>query len=473
MKKLYIGLLSALLGILTLLGVISMVDQNPTFLASENREVVKPEFSWSGLWDGSYFQSLESYYTDTFPFREQLKDLNRELNKFYYYSGGSDNYLAIDFQGGAEQGGEALHDVENALNGQTSGDTSAPETTEPDSGSSTAPETTAPEDTTEQTPEDTEPEIDIPDEAAATSVGTVIVVGDMAMDIPTATDSIIESYADAVSALAAALGPEVRTFSLVTPNSGEFYSPESFHTGAHSQKAMIDLCYGAMSDDVLTVDAYSALRDHADEYLFFRTDHHWTALGAYYAYTKYCETAGFDPVPLDQFQTGTYENFLGTLYTHTQSYPQSEALRENPDTLTYYLPVMETHARYYSDTTLSDGVPISVVYTKLDENVANKYLCFIGGDTPVCVIETAVEDGPVCMVVKESYGNAFIPFLTSHYSKIVVVDPRQFNQTGMPALDITQFAAEQGVDDFLVINYPFMISNSFYVDLLNRMLPQT
>lgn len=471
MKKLYIGLLGSLLGLMTLIGVISLVDHDPTFLASENREVKKPEFSWSALKDGSYFQAVESYYADTFPFREQLKDLNRKLNGFYYYSGGSDNYLAIDFSGGAEQGGESLHDVENALNGQTG---NAGQETDPNGGSDVP---TTPDSTTDdtQTSQETQeehrdPEIDIPDETAATSVGTVIVVGDMAMDIPTATDSVIESYADTVSKIADAMGSDVRTFSLVTPNSGEFYSPESFHTGAHSQKDMIDLCYDTMSDNVLTVDAYSALREHADEYLFFRTDHHWTALGAYYAYTKFCETAGFEAVPLDQFETGTYENFLGTLYTHTQSYPQSDALKENPDTLTYYLPIVETHAKYYSDTTLSDGVPISVVYTKLDENVSNKYLCFIGGDTPVCIIETAVKDGPVCMVVKESYGNAFIPFLTSHYSKIVVIDSRQFNQSDMPSLNLPQFAAEQGVDDLVILNYPFMINNTFYIDLLNRLI---
>lgn len=470
MKKLYKGLLGALLGLMTLIGVISLVDKNPTFLASENREVVKPQLSWSSFKDGSFFQSVETYYADTFPFREQLKELNRKLNGFYYYSGGSDNYLAIDFSGGAEQGGESLHDVENALNGQTGNNTTESTDSSTDTDTTT-PDTDSQTTTNTETEEHQTPEIDVPDENQATSVGTVIVVGDMAMDIPTATDSVIKSYADTVSKIAAAMGPDVRTLSLVTPNSGEFYSPESFHTGAHSQKDMIDLCYESMSDDVLTVDAYSALREHADEYLFFRTDHHWTALGAYYAYTKYCETAGFEPVPLDQFETGTYENFLGTLYTHTQNYPQSDALKENPDTLTYYLPIVETHAKYYSDTTLSDGVPISVVYTKLAENVANKYLCFIGGDTPVCVIETAVKDGPVCMVVKESYGNAFIPFLTSHYSKIVVVDPRQFNQSDMPSLDITKFGAEQGVDDLLIINYPFMINNTFYIDLLGRLIP--
>ena len=470
MKKLYICLMGALLAVLTAVGAISLLDTDPTVLAGENSKIEKPKFSWSALLDGSYVQQLESYYTDTFPFREKLMPLNQELNKFYYYSGSGDsNYLAIDFNGGAEQGGESLHDVENALNNpEGAGNTTTPETTDP---STDTPEQQTPFTGNAEDETTTPPDIDIPDENQAAAIGTIIVVGDNAMDIPTANNEVIDSYADAVNNLSQALGSDVRTISLVTPNSGEFYSPESSHTGSHSQKDMIDRCYNAMNDNIVTVDAYSALRDHANEYIYFRTDHHWTALGAYYAYTQYCKTTGFDPVPLDQFQTGTYENFLGSMYTYTQKYPQSQALKDNPDTLTYYLPIVETHAKYYSDATLSDGIAISVVYTKLAENVSNKYLCFIGGDTPVCVVETAVEDGPVCMVLKESYGNAFVPFLTSHYSKIIVIDPRQFNQDGKPSLDLPAFAKEQGVDDLLVINYPFMINNSYYVSLLNRLIP--
>lgn len=470
MKKLYICLMGALLAVLTAVGAISLLDTDPTVLAGENRKIEKPKFSWSALLDGSYVQQLESYYTDTFPFREKLMPLNQELNKFYYYSGSGDsNYLAIDFNGGAEQGGESLHDVENALNNpEGAGNTTTPETTDP---STDTPEQQTPFTSNAEEETTTPPDIDIPDENQAAAIGTIIVVGDNAMDIPTANNEVIDSYADAVNNLSQALGSDVRTISLVTPNSGEFYSPESSHTGSHSQKDMIDRCYNAMNDNIVTVDAYSALRDHANEYIYFRTDHHWTALGAYYAYTQYCKATGFDPVPLDQFQTGTYENFLGSMYTYTQKYPQSQALKDNPDTLTYYLPIVETHAKYYSDATLSDGIAISVVYTKLAENVSNKYLCFIGGDTPVCVVETAVEDGPVCMVLKESYGNAFVPFLTSHYSKIIVIDPRQFNQDGKPSLDLPAFAKEQGVDDLLVINYPFMINNSYYVSLLNRLIP--
>ena len=88
---------------------------------------------------------------------------------------------------------------------------------------------------------------------------------------------------------------------------------------------------------------------------------------------------------------------------------------------------------------------------------------------PVCIIESEAEGG-TCLVLKESYGNALVPFLTSHYSKIIVIDPREFNRDGKPSLDLQQFAAEQGVDDLLVINYPYMINSKSYVHWLERLV---
>ena len=175
---------------------------------------------------------------------------------------------------------------------------------------------------------------------------------------------------------------------------------------------------------------------------------------------------------LDQFETGVYENFVGSMYTYTSAYPQSEALKNNPDTLTYYLPIVETHARYYADADFANSAayPVSVVYRGITEQESNKYMCFLGGDHPGVTIECDVPDGKTCLVLKESYGNAFIPFLTSHYSKIYVIDPREFNQEGKPSLDLRELVKEYPVDDLIVINYPFMISNTAYVSWLNRLV---
>ena len=468
MKKLYNVLLCTALALLLVIGVWSLFGNGETVSAVDGKTLAeKPEFTFASLFDGSYLPALERSYSDHFPMRDMLLEVGKTMNRFYYYSGSDENaVLIIGGSTGAEQGGERL---DTALTPPVTPPTQTPTPDEPpEKKPDDTPAEPAPEDTPQQPEEQTPPELDEPEEEDATWAGNVIVVGTRAMEIPSANEQIIESYADAVGRLADAMGSGVRTISLVTPNGGEFYSPQSMHTGIHSQKAMIEHCYASMDAGIVTVDAYSGLREHADEYIYFRTDHHWTQLGAYYAYQKFCEAAGFETVALDRFQTGVYENFVGSMYTFTKGYPQSETLYNNPDTLTYYLPIYETHAKYYADASLQNGVAVSVVYTQLPESTTNKYLCYIGGDTPVCVIESAAEGG-TCIVLKESYGNAFVPFLTSHYSKIIVIDPREFNRDGKPSLDLASFAAEQGIDDLIVINYPYMINNTSYIAWLNRL----
>ena len=441
-----------------------------------------PEFTAKAVLDGSWIKGFEDYYSDTFPMRSGLLNVNRTLNKLYYFSGSKDeNVLIIGGNTGAEFGGESLHQVEQAVTGKPApvqeaaapaeAPEQAPAETEqaPEQPDGEAPVEDQPPAEEVQEPEKPAPELDNPAESEAQYAGSVVIVGNRAMEIPTRLDDIITSYAEAVSALDESLGENVRTISLVTPNGAAFYSPESMHTGEHDQQAMIDFCYSKMSPDIVTVDAYSKLRNHIDEYIYFRTDHHWTQRGAYYAYTAFCEAAGFEAVPLEDFEVGRYDRFVGSMYGFTKEYPQSAVLWNDPDYLEYYLPVVETHAQYYGNQSLQNGVPVSVVYTKLSEDVSNKYLCYIGGDTPVCVIETAVEDGPVCMVLKESYGNAFVPFLTGHYSKIIVIDPREFNVSGRSDLVLAPFAEEQGVNDLIVINYPYMINRSDFVRRLNSL----
>lgn len=478
MKKLYTILLCIVLALMLGIGFWSLVDTDATFSAMENKKLAeKPEFTWEALLSGSYISQLESYYTETFPMREALLKANKAMNKFYYYSGGAQDdepVLIITGPSGAELGGESLDDATQAYKPQE-------DLEQPQQPEQTPEEPVTPETPTTETPPAAEPSVEAPPaeevppelidpaEEDVQWAGNVIVIGDRAMEIPSGNEDIIRRYAQAVNNLNTALGEDVRTISIVTPNGGEFYSPESMHTGVHSQKDMIDYCYSQLDETVVSVDAYSGLRDHADEYIYFRTDHHWTQLGAYYAYEKFCEALDLEPVGLGAFATGQYENFVGSMYTFTAGYPQSEVLKNNPDTLTYYLPVYETHAQYYANADLENGVPVSVVYTKVDPSVSNKYLCFIGGDTPICVIESEAPGG-TCLVLKESYGNAFVPFLTSHYSKIIVVDPREFNRDGKPSLDLTTFAAEQGVDDLIVINYPYMINNTSYIAWLNRLV---
>ncbi|MBP3633889.1 MAG: hypothetical protein J6J43_04880 [Oscillospiraceae bacterium] len=457
MKKLYTVLLALLVSAAALVGLWSLVDVDATESVRENRRLAqKPKFTLSALLDGSYVSELETYYSDTFPGRETLLDANSALNKFYNFSGKEENnMLVIDHTNNMGEGGQAMTPVDPVV----------PEETQPEE---TVPEETVPEEPpAEEIPEPNYEDMEI------TNLGAIVIIGDRAMEIPTATESIIENYAGAVNNIHNALGENARVISLVTPNSGQFYSPKDMHSGSHDQQAMIDLCYSKMDIDVVTVDAYSKLEKHKSEYLYFRTDHHWTQLGAYYAYTAFCDAVGWDAVDLDTFETGSYDRFLGTMYHNTSQYPQSAVLKENPDQLIYYLPKADTTAAFYANADIGSSTNTTywtyVVNAELPETEYNKYMCFMSGDHPAAMITTDVE-GPVALVLKDSYGNAFLPFLTSHYSRIYVIDPREFNQDGKPSLDLAAYVAEREVDDVILVNYAYAINNAKYVKWLNRLV---
>lgn len=442
MKAVYSLLLAVLIILMLWVGIASLVDTDATFSESENRNLATmPKFTLGSFLSGGWFEDYLTYFQDTFPNREGLLENNRTLNNFYYFSALADDddvQLIIDFSSNAAHGGEALDD----------------------------PDATTESDPTDETTEDI-PQITEPD-SPAEDLGQAILVGNRAMDIPHFNSSCVTAYAEAVNAIADALGSSVRTFCIDVPNAAAFYAPSEYRTGNNDQKAMIDYCYERLNANVISVDAYSSLIRHTEEYIYFRTDHHWTQLGAYYAYIVFCEAAGFEAEPLDKFEMKSFSGFVGSMYTYLSSYPQASILHDEPDTLYYYRPWANLTTTYYEDGTLSKGYPTGTICS-IREEVSNKYLTYLGGDHPITIIETDVE-GPVCLMLKESYGNAFAPWLTSHYSKIIVVDPREFNRDGKPELDLVALAQSQGVNDCIVLNYPMMLSSEYYSVWLSRMV---
>lgn len=140
---------------------------------------------------------------------------------------------------------------------------------------------------------------------------------------------------------------------------------------------------------------------------------------------------------------------------------------DNPDTVQFWRPFVDLDTKWYPDAEFSMEY-FGGTLCKVDDT-SNKYLTFLGGDHPITVIKTNV-DGPVCMILKESYGNAFTPWLTSHYSKIIAIDPREFNRDGKPSLDLAAFAKEQGVNDCIVLDYPIMLNSDSYITWLERLV---
>ncbi len=293
-------------------------------------------------------------------------------------------------------------------------------------------------------------------------VNYILLMGDAGMEMYSVAKQKLTDYGTTVAKLAQTV-PEVRVFALLAPTRIEFYGPEEYRTGSHSQKRGIEIAYAAMGDKVVRVNAYDSIQAHTQEYLYFRTDHHWTARGAYHAYEAFCAAAGLPaPEPLSAHETARLDGFVGSMYRYTQS----EKLKNNPDYVEVFYPTVEASGQFYSTPAMNDGKNLRIISTKINDP-ASKYMAFIQGDKPLIKMTTNVENGQKILLIKESYGNAFAPFLLENYSEVYVLDPRQ---EGVQGMNLPQFLRDNGIQNVLFLNYMMAPSNSKYMKPLTAMI---
>ena len=180
-----------------------------------------------------------------------------------------------------------------------------------------------------------------------------------------------------------------------------------------------------------------ALSAHKDEYIYYRTDHHWTTQGAYYAYSELCSALGLEPFDRAAHTAVDVPDFYGTFYSRARTW------NAQPDTLTYY--DLDNPLTIYTVT--GPGMPTEGQTTGLYDldklDVYDKYAAFLHGNNGLSRVEGDGE-GRI-LVVKDSYANSLIPFLTANYAQIDVVDLRNYNY-GLDGL-----IAENGYDQILVL----------------------
>ncbi len=304
-------------------------------------------------------------------------------------------------------------------------------------------------------------EVVIPEISSSESVvdyDSVVVVGNAGYELYTYREDTATSYADTVNSVAADLSGTCDVYDILIPLSSEVTFPDNLKSQINSsnQRDAMNNIFAMINDDVKKVDIYNTIMSHRTEYVYFRTDHHWTALGAYYAYTDFCKAKGIEPEALDSYETMEFDGFLGSFYNDTD---HCAALGETPDTVIAYKPNCATTMHV----TASDGTQFDWPIINDVSNYAQgiKYSTFIAADNPFTVIENAdVTDGSSCIIVKESFGNAFVPFFVDHYQTVYVVDYRYW--TG----SITELAREKQVDDVIFANNLSMIRNKYLVGQL-------
>lgn len=434
MKKLRLDAIAFIL-ILGGLGLANLLNVNkPTVSVLENRMLKgRPTLTASSLFSGEYFRDFEDYYSDTFINRDRVVKMCRDIKDSM-----SLNEPGVTLVVSREQNAP--------INEKT------PDTTPPQENPSTSKPTTTPdtnpgisdEAATSATPDPTPaPPREFGDDE---TVGYYLIVDGKAVQLFKFNREGMDYYAEVLNKYHDVLGDDVTLYSMIPPTASEFIKLKKYADITDSQNDAMDYLYGRLDPGIVTVNVYDALNQHKDEYIYFKTDHHWTALGAYYGYCAFMEATGREPVPLSHYETVKIEGYLGSSYTKTLN----KELEKNPDTIYLYLPFTNHEYIMYNGNSEETAELIDMSYA---EGSGDKYLIFMStGGATWSVIKTDVHNGKKIMVMKDSFGNAWVPFLLPHYEEIYVVDARFYSKytTGMT---IPEFIEEHGIQELVFLFY--------------------
>ena len=405
------ALVNATLCLVLLFGVAAgmVLLERPTVSESENRALAKkPDFSVDGYLDGSYTNGMAEYYNDTVPFRELFKGITGTLRQ----------YMGLRGDNGV------IHDVGKQDDGAPEEAAVTTAVTEDPLSYLTQTHMTETEHT------DVQP-ADAPDENGdgGEVSNSVLVVNKRGIMLYGGSYTVGERYASYLNQYQKQLGSDVQVWSMVIPTPCSFYTPEKFQDLIGSEKDNI-----AHIDDFLDgakpVDVYTPLEKHADEPVYMRTDHHWSALGAFYAAETFAKTARVPFARISEYDKVVKEGYVGTLYGYSGG---DITLKNNPEDFFYYVPHAGYETTYYNTSLKNERKGRLLI--NLD-NVApvSWYLVYMGTDETVAHITTDVKNGRKLAIIKDSYGNALVPWLTSSFEEITVIDMRYFKKNAIAYL---------------------------------------
>ncbi len=386
----------------------------PTISENEKRELTKfPEFTFESFLSGEYTSQISLWFSDTYPLREPMIEANGAIQELHGIRG------------------------EQVIGGGEADDIPA-----------------GPADTV----------FNPTDDGKGEGFEGMYLNGDTAYQLYFFNKQNSDSYVALINKFAARVEGKAQVYDMIVPLHYQIaLSKETVNKyGASDCKEAIDYMYGNLSDGIVSVDTLPNLIAHNDEYLFFRTDHHWTAKGAYYAYLAFCEEKGIEPTALEDYQRLQFNGFLGTFYANAK---QPTAMKQNPDYVEAFVP-MGTNEEVVYDSNGNKIAEYAIVYTKADKyDAGKKYTAFIGGDQPLIEIHNPnIKNGSSIVVVKESYGNAFVPFLVDSYEYVYVIDYRQWSG------DLADFVVTNGIDDVLFLNVVSNTSTSARLKELSQII---
>lgn len=390
-------------------GIASLAMKKEKVSVMENRTLASfPKYSDSLLWSGQYFRKINEYYADNFPLRDKWMNVS---NKFRSIIGFKSSEITI--YGGVDNP-EANEKPDTLVDKINDGPL-------PDDG------------------------------AVGEKKKGVFVFKNRAFEMFGGGPGIGKTYADVINSYNQLLSPQgIQVYNLIIPVALEFEITEKYAKMQKPNRPAIENIYKNEDANIKKVWAIDSIRQHRTEYIYFNTDHHWTSLGAYYAYKAFCVQAGLTPVNLDTVASKVKPSFLGSLYRLTRD----PSLEKNPDSVRYYL--FKDSINFFVGSAAIGSWTKSKLYGEGAKGT-NSYSVFLQGDLPIVKIETQHKNGRKIAIVKESYGNAFAPFLLNNYEKVIVVDQRYY--TG----DFIKMLKAEGINELLFINNIFAAHTPFHI----------
>jgi hypothetical protein len=281
--------------------------------------------------------------------------------------------------------------------------------------------------------------------------GPVFIFKNRGFELFSGGQAMGKKYAAVINMYSRLKIPRLKIYNLIIPTSFEFEVTEKYKNLVTPASDAINAIFAAEDPEIVKVNPVDEIRKHRTEYIYFNTDHHWTSLGAYYAYRSFCASAGLTPISLDNIPSKVKPGFVGFLYRVSRA----AVLKNNPDSVRYYL-FPDSSSFYIGSNSIGYWAKSNMYAEQVSGD--NSFSVFLQGDLPICKMETQHKNGRKIALVKESYGNAFAPFLINNYEKVIVVDQRSYKG------DFIAMLKAEGINELLFINNIFAAHTQFHID---------
>jgi hypothetical protein len=249
---------------------------------------------------------------------------------------------------------------------------------------------------------------------------------------------------------------EEHTSVMLVPTASEVLADKlpSFASGMlYDQKALLERAREQAGAEAW-IDAEELLGQHKEEYIFYRTDHHWTMTGAFYAYQEWMSRKGYGSVKLEDYEQVTLsEDFLGTTYSKA---PDGSA---KADTMLLFEKDPEREYTVYLEGA-DQGRQGLYDPAKLQEK--DKYASYLYGNNGLVEITGGEENGRTLLIIKDSYAHCFATLAAQDFEKVYLIDPRYFLQ------DVWEFARTHQVTDTLFLFNTMNFAQESYLYILDE-----